>query len=49
MPDPQHPKKVYITTFGGGIWYGSVDGEDRKLDMMTPQSTAGTAHADLTA
>jgi photosystem II stability/assembly factor-like uncharacterized protein len=36
IPDPQDPKKIYITTFGGGVWYGSVDGEDRPLDIMTP-------------
>jgi len=41
IPDPQDPKKVYITTFGGGVWYGSVDGEDRPLDIMTPQLQPG--------
>jgi photosystem II stability/assembly factor-like uncharacterized protein len=41
IPDPQDPKKVYITTFGGGVWYGSVDGEDRPLDIMAPQLQPG--------
>ena len=41
IPDPQDPKKVYITTFGGGVWYGSVDGEDRPLDIVTPQLQPG--------
>jgi photosystem II stability/assembly factor-like uncharacterized protein len=41
IPDPQDPKKVYITTFGGGVWHGSVDGEDRPLDIMTPQLQPG--------
>jgi photosystem II stability/assembly factor-like uncharacterized protein len=41
IPDPQDPKKVYITTFGGGVWYGSVDGEDRPLDIMTPELQPG--------
>src|SRR6266852_2843533 len=41
IPDPQDPKKVYITTFGGGVWYGSVDGEDRPLDIMTLQLQPG--------
>ena len=41
IPDPQDAKKVYITTFGGGVWYGSVDGEDRPLDIMTPQLQPG--------
>jgi len=41
IPDPQNPKMVYITTFGGGVWYGSVDGEDRPLDIMTSQLQPG--------
>ena len=41
IPDPENPKMVYITTFGGGVWYGSVDGEDRSLDIMTPQLQPG--------
>jgi photosystem II stability/assembly factor-like uncharacterized protein len=41
IPDPQDSKKVYITTFGGGVWYGSVDGEDRPLDIATPQLQPG--------
>jgi photosystem II stability/assembly factor-like uncharacterized protein len=41
IPDPQDPQKVYITTFGGGVWHGSVDGEDRPVDIMTPQLQPG--------
>jgi photosystem II stability/assembly factor-like uncharacterized protein len=41
IPDSQNPNMVYITTFGGGVWYGSVDGEDRPLDIMTPQLQPG--------
>jgi photosystem II stability/assembly factor-like uncharacterized protein len=41
FPDTLDPKKVYITTFGGGVWYGSVDGEDRPLDIMTPRLQPG--------
>lgn len=41
IPDPENPKMVYITTFGGGVWHGSVDGEDRPLDNMTPQMQPG--------
>lgn len=41
IPDPENPKMVYITTFGGGVWYGSVDGEDRPFDIMTPQLQPG--------
>jgi len=32
---------VYITTFGGGVWYGSVDGKDRPLDIATPELQPG--------
>jgi len=41
IADPQDPQKVYITTFGGGVWYGSVGGEDRPLDIVTPQLQPG--------
>ena len=41
IPDPDNPKMIYITTFGGGVWYGSADGEDRPLDIMTPQLQPG--------
>ena len=41
IPDPEDPKKVYITTFGGGVWHGSVDGEDRPLDNVTPELQPG--------
>jgi len=37
IPDPADPQKVYITTFGGGVWHGSVNGEDRPVDIVTPQ------------
>ncbi|HLQ77331.1 MAG TPA: hypothetical protein VK210_08245 [Terriglobia bacterium] len=41
IPDPEDPKKVYITTFGGGVWHGSVDGENRPLDIVTPELQPG--------
>jgi photosystem II stability/assembly factor-like uncharacterized protein len=37
IADPEDPKKVYITTFGGGVWHGSVDGENRPVDIVTPE------------
>ncbi|MDP9338538.1 MAG: hypothetical protein M3P45_06685 [Acidobacteriota bacterium] len=40
-PDPADVKKVYITTFGGGVWHGSVDGEDRAVDITTPEMRPG--------
>jgi photosystem II stability/assembly factor-like uncharacterized protein len=41
IPDHQNPKMVYITTFGGGVWHGFVEGEDRPLDIMTPELQPG--------
>jgi photosystem II stability/assembly factor-like uncharacterized protein len=41
IPDPEDSKKVYITTFGGGVWHGSVDGENRPLDIVTPELQPG--------
>jgi photosystem II stability/assembly factor-like uncharacterized protein len=41
IADPEDPKKVYITTFGGGVWHGSVDGENRPLDIVTPELQPG--------
>jgi hypothetical protein len=41
IPDPADPEKVYITTFGGGVWHGSVNGKDRVLDIATPELLPG--------
>jgi len=41
IPDPSDPKKVYITTFGGGVWHGAVDGDDRAVDIVTPELQPG--------
>jgi photosystem II stability/assembly factor-like uncharacterized protein len=41
IPDPEDPQKVYVTTFGGGVWHGSVNGEDRPLDIVTPELQPG--------
>jgi photosystem II stability/assembly factor-like uncharacterized protein len=36
-PDPVHPGKVYIITFGGGVWYGPAEGDDNAVeDIVTP-------------
>jgi hypothetical protein len=36
IPDPQDRNKIYITTFGGSVWHGSVTGQARPLDIATP-------------
>jgi photosystem II stability/assembly factor-like uncharacterized protein len=41
IPDPADAQKVYITTFGGGVWHGSVNGDDRALDIITPELQPG--------
>jgi photosystem II stability/assembly factor-like uncharacterized protein len=41
IPDPENPKAIYITTFGGGVWHGSIDGKDRPVDIATPQLQPG--------
>ncbi len=35
--DPKDPTSVYITTFGGGVWHGSVTTEAAVLDIATPE------------
>ncbi|PYX83410.1 MAG: hypothetical protein DMG70_10705 [Acidobacteria bacterium] len=35
IPDPQDHSKIYITTFGGSVWHGSVNGENRPVDIAT--------------
>jgi photosystem II stability/assembly factor-like uncharacterized protein len=36
-PDPADPEKIYIITFGGGVWHGPAHGdENAKEDIVTP-------------
>jgi len=41
IPDPSDPQKVYITTFGGGVWHGTITNDDRPLDIATPELRPG--------
>lgn len=41
IPDPEDRNKIYVTTFGGSVWHGSLNGEDRPLDIATPALEAG--------
>lgn len=36
IPDPVSPNSVYITTFGGSVWHGAVDGKPALEDISTP-------------
>jgi len=36
-PDPNDPDKVYIITFGGGVWHGPAKGDPNAVeDIVTP-------------
>ena len=36
IPDPRNPAMIYITTFGGSVWYGPADGDPRAVeDIVT--------------
>lgn len=35
--DPQDARKIYITTFGGGVWHGLVTTDPATLDIATPE------------
>lgn len=35
MPDALNPDEVYITTFGGSVWHGAINGGLRDVDIAT--------------
>ncbi len=36
-PDPSDPDKIFIITFGGGVWHGPAKGDEKSLeDIITP-------------
>jgi photosystem II stability/assembly factor-like uncharacterized protein len=41
IPDPQDSRKVYITTFGGGVWHGAITDDNRPVDIATPALQPG--------
>jgi len=36
IPDPEHRDMIYVTTFGGSVWHGSVNGKPGPVDITTP-------------
>ncbi len=37
IPDPQNPGMIYVTTFGGSVWYGPAAGDPHAVeDITTP-------------
>jgi photosystem II stability/assembly factor-like uncharacterized protein len=38
IPDPYSPDHIYVTTFGGSLWYGPATGDpNAREDVVTPQ------------
>ncbi len=38
VPDPFNSKMIYVTTFGGSVWYGPADGDPSAAeDIVTPE------------
>ncbi len=36
IPDPLRHDEVYITTFGGSVWHGAINGQQGNADIATP-------------
>ena len=37
IPDPTDAEKIYITTYGGGLWHGPAVGDPHaQEDVLTP-------------
>lgn len=36
IPDPLHHDEIYITTFGGSLWHGAINGQKGTTDIATP-------------
>jgi len=36
IPDPQDPAKIYVTTFGGGVWHGPATGDPSAAEDVVP-------------
>lgn len=41
IPDPADASSIYVTTFGGSVWHGSVNGKPGTLDIATPELQPG--------
>ena len=40
IPDPVHPGMIYVTTFGGSVWYGPATGDPQALGDIVPSLDA---------
>lgn len=41
IPDASDRSRIYVTTFGGSVWHGSLSGHDEPLDITTPELEPG--------
>ncbi|HZR66728.1 MAG TPA: hypothetical protein VFA85_16420 [Terriglobales bacterium] len=41
IPDPQDANAIYVTTFGGSLWHGELNGETGPVDIATPELEPG--------
>ncbi len=41
IPDPAAPEKIYITTYGGGVWHGAANAKPGPQDIATPELQPG--------
>jgi photosystem II stability/assembly factor-like uncharacterized protein len=49
IPDPHDRNLIYVTTFGGSVWHGSVRGESKPVDITTPALQPGHETWDMTS
>lgn len=40
IPDPANPEKIYIITFGGGVWHGPDKGDPHALEDIRSEETS---------
>lgn len=41
IPDPENANAIYVTTFGGSVWHGTVTGKPGSVDIATPELEPG--------
>ena len=39
-PDPTNPEKIFIITFGGGVWYGPAQGDPNAAEDIVTEVIA---------
>ena len=41
IPDPVHPRKIYIATFGGSVWHGPAAGDPKAVEEIGTRIRVG--------